>query len=135
LYKFRVMVVNHSGSPWTVKNDARFTFVGKILNHTHLNEIPQLFNILRGDMSFIGPRPESKDLVKIYQQLPYYDLRHVIKPGLSGWAQINYKPSVSLEEAYEKLGYDIYYIKNRSFLLDFVIILKTIRYVFTSHRS
>ncbi len=135
LYKFRIMVLNHSGSPWTEKNDKRFTFVGKILNYTHLNEIPQLWNILKGDMSFIGPRPESKELVNIYQQLPYYELRNIIKPGLSGWAQINYKPSASLEEAYEKLRYDIYYVKNRSFLLDFIILFKTIKYVFASYRK
>lgn len=134
LYKFRIMVANHSGSPWTAKNDDRLTFVGKILNYTHLNEIPQLFNILKGDMSFIGPRPESSDLVKVYHQLPYYDLRHIIKPGVSGWAQINYKPSTSLEEAYEKLCYDIFYVKNRSLFLDAVIIFKTIKYIFTSLR-
>ncbi len=133
LYKFRVMVANHSGSPWTEKHDKRFTFVGKILNFSHLNEIPQLWNIIKGDMSFTGPRPESKELVNVYQQLPYYDLRHIIKPGISGWAQINYKASVSLEEAYEKLCYDIYYVKNRSVILDLIIILKTVRYIFFSH--
>lgn len=133
LYKFRIMIANHSGVPWTSENDDRLTFVGKFLNRTHLNEVPQLWNILKGDMSFIGPRPESRDLVNIYKQLPYYDLRHIVKPGLSGWAQINYKPSASLEEAYEKLCYDIYYIKNRSFFLDFIIIFKTIKYLFTSY--
>ncbi len=132
LYKFRIMIINHNGSLVTVKNDARLTFVGKILNHTHLNEIPQLFNILKGDMSFIGPRPETSKLVEIYQQLPRYDLRHTIKPGLTGWAQVNYKPSASLEEAGEKLQYDIYYIKNRSLILDFLILLKTIKYLFIS---
>ncbi len=135
LYKFRIMVVNHNGSPWTVKNDPRLTPVGKILNFTHLNEFPQLVNVLIGDISFIGPRPESAELAREYQKLPYYEMRHLIKPGISGWAQINYKPSMSLEEAREKLCYDIYYIKNRSMFLDLMIILKTIKYVFTSHRE
>lgn len=132
LYKFRIMIANHNGPLVTSKNDARFTFIGKILNYTHLNEIPQLFNILKGNMSFIGPRPESAKLVEIYKQLPYYDLRHIIKPGLTGWAQVNYKASTSLDEAKEKLRYDIYYIKNRSIALDFIILLKTIKYFFTS---
>ena len=114
LYKFRIMIANHNGPLVTEKNDPRLTFIGKIIDYTHLNEIPQLFNILKGDMSFIGPRPESSKLVEIYKKLPYYEIRHIIKPGLTGWAQVNYKPSASLEEAFEKLQYDIYYIKNRS---------------------
>ncbi|MEK7553626.1 MAG: sugar transferase [Patescibacteria group bacterium] len=133
LYKFRIMIANHNGPLVTEKNDPRLTFIGKIIDYTHLNEIPQLFNILKGDMSFIGPRPESSKLVEIYKKLPYYEIRHIIKPGLTGWAQVNYKPSASLEEAFEKLQYDIYYIKNRSLVLDFLILLKTIRYLFISH--
>ena len=132
LYKFRSMVVNHSGPAFTTKNDNRITAVGKIIRYTHLDEIPQLLNILKGNISFIGPRAEASKLVENYKQLPYYDLRHIIKPGLTGWAQVNYKPSASLEEAKEKLRYDIYYIKNRSFALDFFILLKTVRYLFIS---
>lgn len=132
LYKFRSMIADHSGPAATAKNDARITPVGKFSRYTHLDEIPQLFNILKGNISFIGPRAEADQLVEIYSQLPYYDLRHIIKPGLTGWAQVNYKPSATLEEANEKLKYDIYYIKNRSLSLDFFILLKTIKYLFTS---
>lgn len=134
LFKFRTMMVDQSGPLWTTKNDRRLTFVGKFLRYTHLDEIPQLYNILRGDISFIGPRPERRELVEFYKQLSYYEIRHIIKPGLTGWAQLNYKPSASLEEAKEKLQYDIYYIKNRSFVLDFLIILKTIKYLFFSNQ-
>ncbi len=134
LYKFRTMIINHNGPLWTTKNDKRLTFIGKIIRYTHLDELPQLLNILKGDISFIGPRPERSELVQMYKKLPYYEIRHIIKPGLTGWAQLNYKPSASLEEAYEKLQYDVYYIKNRSLLLDFLIVLKTIRYFFISHQ-
>ena len=134
LYKFRTMKINHNGPLWTVGNDKRLTFIGKIIRYTHLDELPQLINILKGDISFIGPRPERSELVQMYKKLPYYEIRHIIKPGLTGWAQLNYKPSASLEEAYEKLQYDVYYIKNRSLLLDFFIVLKTIRYFFISHQ-
>jgi exopolysaccharide biosynthesis polyprenyl glycosylphosphotransferase len=134
LFKFRTMKSNVAGPLATEKNDRRITAVGKILRFTHLDELPQLWNILKGDISFIGPRPESSELVEIYKKLPYYEIRHIIKPGLTGWAQVNYKPSASLEEAREKLKYDIYYIKNRSFILDLLIFIKTIRYLFTPHQ-
>jgi exopolysaccharide biosynthesis polyprenyl glycosylphosphotransferase len=133
LFKFRTMKSNVAGPLATEKNDRRITAVGKILRFTHLDELPQLWNILKGDIFFIGPRPESSELVEIYKKLPYYEIRHIIKPGLTGWAQVNYKPSASLEEAREKLKYDIYYIKNRSPLLDLLILIKTIRYLFISH--
>ncbi|HDH31171.1 MAG TPA: exopolysaccharide biosynthesis polyprenyl glycosylphosphotransferase [Candidatus Wolfebacteria bacterium] len=133
LYKFRTMRTNQDGPLWTAKDDKRLTFIGKILRHTHLDEFSQFYNIIKGDISFIGPRAERSELVEQYQKLPYYDMRHIIKPGLTGWAQVNYQPSVSLEEAFEKLQYDIYYIKNRSLFLDFLIILKTIKYLFTSN--
>ena len=133
IYKFRSMRVNHNGPFWTTKDDKRRTPVGKIIRYTHLDEIPQLINILKGNISFIGPRPEKKELAELYQQLPYYEIRHIIKPGLTGWAQLNYKPSASVEEAEEKLRYDIYYIKNRSLILDALILLKTIRYLFISN--
>ncbi len=133
LYKFGVMKED-KGPLATAENDRRLTALGKILNRTHLNETPQLYNIFKGDISFVGPRAESRDLVKIYQQLPYYEIRHIIKPGLTGWAQLNYKPSTSIEEAKEKLEYDLFYIKNRNLILDFMILLKTIRYLFISHK-
>ncbi len=133
LYKFRTMKKDSGGALWTEKNDTRITAVGKILRFTHLDELPQLWNILKGDISFTGPRPERTELAEQYKRFPYYDVRHIVKPGLTGWAQINFRPSASFEEAYEKLTYDIYYVKNRSLFLDLLIILRTIRYIFTSH--
>ncbi len=133
LYKFRTMKKDAEGPLWTEKKDARITAVGKILRFTHLDELPQLWNIFRGDISFTGPRPERIELAEQYRRFPYYDVRHIVKPGLTGWAQINFRPSASFEEAYEKLTYDIYYVKNRSLFLDLLIILRTIRYVFISH--
>ena len=133
LYKFGTMQVDE-GPLWTTENDKRLTWFGKILRYSHLDEIPQLYNILKGDISFIGPRAERRELVELYKQLPYYEIRHIIKPGLTGWAQLNYKPSASLEEAREKLQYDIYYIKNRSLVLDLLILLRTVRYLFISPR-
>jgi exopolysaccharide biosynthesis polyprenyl glycosylphosphotransferase len=135
LYKFRTMKANHQGPLWTTEGDKRLTFVGKILRYAHLDEIPQLLNILKGDVSFIGPRPERKELVELYSRLPYYEIRHIIKPGLTGWAQVNYKASASVEEAEEKLRYDIYYIKNRSLILDLLILIKTVRYFFVKHET
>lgn len=131
LYKFRTMRDGSEGPLWTEKNDKRITWIGKILRRTHLDELPQFFNILKGDLSLIGPRAEAIELVKKYSEIPYYDIRHIIKPGLTGWAQLNFKQSTSLEEAKEKLCYDIYYIKNRSIFLDLLIAFKTIRYFFT----
>ncbi|MFA5797900.1 MAG: sugar transferase, partial [Candidatus Woesearchaeota archaeon] len=133
LYKFRTMKKNSGGALWTEKNDTRITAIGKILRFTHLDELPQLWNILKGDISFTGPRPERTELAEQYRKFSYYDVRHMVKPGLTGWAQINFRPSASFEEAYEKLTYDIYYVKNRSLFLDLLIILRTIRYIFTSH--
>ncbi len=132
LYKLRTM---RSGAGkeeplWTEENDKRITKPGKILRRLYLDELPQLYNILKGELSFIGPRAERTELVGLYEQLPYYNLRHLIKPGVSGWAQLNYKPSASLEEAFEKLKYDIYYLKNRSLILDLIIFFKTIRLFF-----
>jgi exopolysaccharide biosynthesis polyprenyl glycosylphosphotransferase len=133
IYKFRTMNVTDEGPLWTEKDDKRITAVGKFLRHTHLDEIPQLWNIIRGDISFTGPRPEHIRLAEQFKQLPHYEIRHIVKPGLTGWAQINYRPSASLEEAKEKLCYDLFYIKNRSFLLDLRIIVRTLKYLFASH--
>ena len=131
LYKFRTMRVEIEGPLWTIENDKRLTPIGKILRFSHLDELPQLWNILKGDIAFVGPRAERIELVEKYKKLPYYEIRHIIKPGFTGWAQIYYRPSASLEEAFEKLKYDIYYIKNRSLFLDVLVIFKTIRDVFT----
>jgi lipopolysaccharide/colanic/teichoic acid biosynthesis glycosyltransferase len=131
-YKFRSMTYTKAGFLWTDRDDSRITELGKILRQTHLDELPQLFNVLKGEMSLIGPRPERTELVEIYKQLPNYQIRHSVKPGISGWAQLNFKPSTSLEEAREKLKYDIYYIENQSFAFDLLIFLKTIKYLITS---
>jgi lipopolysaccharide/colanic/teichoic acid biosynthesis glycosyltransferase len=108
------------------------TRVGKFLRTTRIDELPQLWNVFRGDLSLIGPRPELPELVKLYEkEIPYYNIRHLLKPGLSGWAQLyhknhpHYRPDVS--ETRVKLSYDLYYIKNRSLLLDLKIALKTIK--------
>lgn len=130
LYKFRTMKTDQAGPLWTEMNDSRVTIIGKFLRHTHLDEIPQLWNVLKGEISFIGPRPERTKLVEIYKEIPYYEIRHIIKPGIIGWAQLNYPASTTVEEAKNKFEYDLYYIKNRSLILDLFIILKTIRKFF-----
>jgi exopolysaccharide biosynthesis polyprenyl glycosylphosphotransferase len=130
LYKFRIMKIGEAGPLWTTKDDKRLTPIGKILRLTHLDEIPQFYNIIKGDIAFVGPRAERIELVEQYKKLPYYEIRHIIKPGFTGWAQVNYRPSASLEEAFEKLKHDIYYIKNRSLFLDIIIFIKTIRLLF-----
>lgn len=135
LYKFRTMRINHDGPLWTEQNDSRLTILGRSLRFTHLDELPQLYNVIRGDISFVGPRPERRELVEQYSKLPYYEMRHTIKPGLTGWAQINFGPSASLEEALEKLKYDIYYIKNRSLALDFLIVLKTLKMFLFNYKN
>ena len=133
LFKFRTMRpdAEKNGPQWASENDSRITPFGKILRRTHLDELPQLFNILKGDLSFVGPRPERPEFVeKLKEQIPYYEIRHIIKPGLTGWAQINYRYGASVKDAYEKLQYEIYYLKNRSLILDLLIILKTVRLFF-----
>ncbi len=130
LWKFRSMFPN-PGEKWTRKNDKRITRIGKILRKTHIDELPQIINIIKGDISFVGPRPEIVSIVnKIQKRIPYYELRHIVKPGITGWAQIKYKYSRTLAESREKLQYDLYYIKNRNLLLDIEIVLKTIQIIF-----
>ncbi|MGE3175467.1 MAG: TIGR03013 family XrtA/PEP-CTERM system glycosyltransferase [Planctomycetota bacterium] len=128
--KFRTMRVDaekESGPVWASKNDDRITFVGKFLRLTRIDEIPQFLNILTGHMSFVGPRPERPHFVEqLTQALPFYPLRHTIKPGLTGWAQVCHPYGASVEDATEKLRYDLYYIKNVSLLFDLNIILRTI---------
>ena len=116
---------------WREKDPGQITRVGKILRKYYLDEIPQFFHILKGDISFVGPRPEWIELAKIFEkEIPFYSLRYLAKPGFTGWAQLNFPPSTSIQEAKEKFQYDLYYIKNRSFFLDLEIILKTIRLIF-----
>ncbi len=133
LYKFRTMKVDaeKNGAQWANKDDPRATPIGRFLRRTHLDELPQLLNIIKGDISFVGPRPERPEFVnQLKKEIPYYEIRHLIKPGLTGWAQINYRYGASIKETSEKLSYDIYYIKNRSLILDLLIIIKTIRLFF-----
>jgi exopolysaccharide biosynthesis polyprenyl glycosylphosphotransferase len=130
LYKFRTMktIENQNNEIWRRNDEKEVTRTGKILRKLHLDEIPQFFNIFKGDLSFVGPRPEWIKLVKTFEkEIPFYCLRHTIKPGATGWAQIHYPASASVEEAKEKFKYDLYYIKNRSCLMDLSIILKTFK--------
>ena len=129
IYKFRSMVIEAEKdgiARWAAKNDARVTRVGAILRKFRLDELPQLYNVLRGDMSFVGPRPERPEFVeRLSEKIPYYNERHRVKPGLSGWAQIRYPYGASEEDGFEKLQYDLYYVKNCSILLDMLVLLQT----------
>ncbi|HXK41170.1 MAG TPA: sugar transferase [Candidatus Paceibacterota bacterium] len=131
ILKFRTMrrdAEKETGAVWTTENDPRITRVGNFLRKTRLDEFPQVWNILRGEMSFVGPRAERPEFHELLQKdVPFYEERYLIKPGLTGWAQINFHYGSSVKDAAEKLKYDLYYIKNRSLLLDLGIILKTIR--------
>jgi len=131
LFKFRTMSVGaDTAGPWTLKNDPRVFPFGRFLRLTRLDELPQLINVLKGDMSFVGPRPESLVLVKMYKrEIPYYNLRSAVRPGLTGWAQVNYPYGSSVRDAVEKLKYDLHYIQHLSLLLDVQIVLKTFRTV------
>ena len=112
---------------WAKKDDARITRMGRFMRRTRLDEIPQLFNVLRGEMSLIGPRPERPEFVsRLEQEIPFYRTRLTVKPGLTGWAQVNYDYGRNVVDALEKLRYDLYYIKHQSLHLDIIILLKTI---------
>ena len=131
LLKFRTMSVGaEAEGPWTMKNDPRVFPFGRFLRLTRLDELPQLVNVLKGDMSFVGPRPESIVLVNLYNsEIPYYNLRSAVRPGLTGWAQVNYPYGSSVEDAVEKLKYDLHYIQHLSLLFDVQIVLRTFRTV------
>lgn len=132
LYKFRSMRqdAEANGLQFTQKNDQRITKIGKFLRVTHLDELPQIWNVLRGDMSLIGPRPERPEfVVQLTEQMPFYALRHLTRPGVSGWAQVSFPYASSFEDNLKKLQYDLYYIKHRSLMLDLAILLKTVRIV------
>ena len=118
---------------WAAKNDSRITRIGSILRKGRLDELPQLFNVLKGDMSFVGPRPERPEFVaKLAEKIPYYDERHRVKPGLTGWAQIRFPYGSSEKDGLEKLQYDLYYVKNYSVFLDMLILLQTAEVVMLS---
>ena len=130
VYKFRTMYIDaeKEGPKWTSINDPRITPFGNFLRRTRLDELPQIYNVLLGQMSFIGPRPERPEFVKnLEKEIPYYDLRHLVKPGITGWAQVMYDYGSSTQDAREKLQYDLFYIKNQSILLDSIILLKTLK--------
>lgn len=129
-FKFRTMRQDSEakGAVWASKNDPRITPVGGFMRKTRLDEIPQLWNVLRGDMAFVGPRPERPEFVQwLSKEIPYYDLRHMITPGITGWAQVRYRYGASLEETKRKLEYDLYYLKHLSIGLDLLIMFETIK--------
>jgi sugar transferase (PEP-CTERM system associated) len=132
-YKFRTMRVDaeaDTGATWAADDDPRITRVGRFLRTTRLDEIPQLWCVLKGDMHFVGPRPERPEFVEwLIREIPYYGVRHVVRPGITGWAQVQYKYGNTLEDAREKLQYDLFYIKNASVGLDFWIVFQTIKIV------
>jgi len=133
LYKFRTMrqdAEKGTGAVWSTENDPRITKVGAFLRKSRIDEFPQFYNVLRGDMSFVGPRPERPEFVeKMKVVIPYYSKRHFVKPGLTGWAQVCYPYGSTVEDAVEKLRYDLYYTKNLSPFLDLLIVLETIKVV------
>ncbi len=129
IFKFRSMKVDSEiqGAVWASENDIRITRIGKLLRFLRIDELPQLLNVFQGEMSLIGPRPERPEFVKELEiGIPYYHIRHTVRPGITGWAQVNYPYGASQKDALNKLEYDLFYIKNMSLLLDFKIILKTI---------
>ncbi len=138
IYKLRSMRKNaeKDGIKWSSHNDERITKIGKILRKTRIDEIPQLLSVLKGDMSLIGPRPERPEIEELLtKKIPNYQLRYLVRPGLSGWAQVNYPYGASIEDTKMKFSYDIYYIKNFSNLFDLLILLETIRLVFNLRGS
>ena len=115
------------GAKWASAADSRITTIGKILRKTRIDEIPQFWNVLKGEMSLVGPRPERPEFVELLRrEIPFYVQRHLVKPGLTGWAQINYPYGASVEDARNKLTYDLYYVKHSSLTLDFQILLRTV---------
>jgi sugar transferase (PEP-CTERM system associated) len=137
IFKFRSMRADaeRDGNPqWAAKGDPRVTRVGAIIRKLRIDELAQILNVLRGDMSFVGPRPERPYFVaSLTEAIPYYAERHWVRPGITGWAQINYPYGASNEDARRKLAFDLYYIKNRSIFLDFLILLQTARVIFWNH--
>ena len=133
LMKFRSMRADAeklTGAGWATEDDPRITKVGRFIRKTRLDELPQLFNVLRGQMSLVGPRPERDPFVQdLAARIPYYHQRHIVKPGLTGWAQINYPYGNTMEDALHKLQYDLFYIKNHSVLFDLSILFSTIKTV------
>jgi sugar transferase (PEP-CTERM system associated) len=136
VYKFRSMTADaeaKTGAVWAARNDPRVTAVGRVIRKIRFDELPQLFNVLKGEMSLVGPRPERPEFVEsLAEQIPYYRHRHAVKPGITGWAQINYKYGDTIEDTITKLEYDLYYIKNMSFSLDLYIMFHTVKTMLVS---
>jgi sugar transferase (PEP-CTERM system associated) len=132
-HKFRSMVDDaekDTGPVWADDDDSRITRVGRVIRKLRMDEIPQLWNVLKGEMSFVGPRPEREYFVKeLDQVIPYYGIRFTVKPGITGWAQVSYGYGASVEDAVKKLDYDLFYIKNMSIFMDLMIVLRTIKIV------
>jgi lipopolysaccharide/colanic/teichoic acid biosynthesis glycosyltransferase len=136
LYKLRTMRPGPSGSEWERDNLGRLTRVGRWLRRYHLDELPQLWNILRGDMNLVGPRPHPLVNAEMFhRRIPYYELRSLVRPGLTGWAQVRYRYANCLEEETEKMGYDLYYIRHRSLWLDLRVLPATVAAAFGHRRS
>jgi sugar transferase (PEP-CTERM system associated) len=136
IIKFRSMVADaeKNGAVWASQNDSRVTLVGKFIRKVRIDELPQLINVLRGEMTLIGPRPERPEFVEeLKKKIPYYSLRHMVKPGVSGWAQINYPYGASVEDALQKLEYDLYYMRHLTMSMDVIILLRTIRTMLFGH--
>jgi len=132
IYKFRTMRqdAEEDGPVWAIKNDPRVTPLGRFMRITRLDEIPQLWNVLRGEMAFVGPRPERPEFVEwLTKEIPFYELRHMVRPGITGWAQVRYQYGASLEETRRKLEYDLYYVKHMSLGLDLLIMFETIKII------
>ncbi|HUW38642.1 MAG TPA: TIGR03013 family XrtA/PEP-CTERM system glycosyltransferase [Rhodocyclaceae bacterium] len=135
VFKFRSMRTDAEadGVPrWANANDSRITRIGHFIRRTRIDELPQIFNVFKGDMSFVGPRPERPYFVdQLAEQIPYYSARHSIKPGITGWAQVSYRYGSSVEDAIHKLQFDLYYVKNHTIFLDLLILIKTVKVVFS----
>jgi len=133
IYKLRSMrqdAERGGRAVWAKANDSRVTKVGAFIRNTRLDEIPQLWNVLKGEMSFVGPRPERPEFVdQLNSEIPFYVHRHAVKPGLMGWAQLNYPYGASVEDAKGKLEYDLYYTKNQSVIMDLLIMIQTVEVV------
>ena len=138
LYKFRSMIdkAEEDEAVWADENDKRITLVGKILRKLHLDELPQFWNVIKGEMSLVGPRPERPEFVEeLNKKIPYYSLRHFMKPGITGWAQVNYPYASSLKDSQEKMEYDLYYVYHMNLLFDVRILLKTAQKILLGKRE
>jgi lipopolysaccharide/colanic/teichoic acid biosynthesis glycosyltransferase len=128
IIKFRTMTPGNAPTTWTSEDDPRITSVGKLLRVTHLDELPQAINVLRGELSLVGPRPEQPQYVaELSEKLPYYHLRHTVRPGITGWAQVKYPYGASEQDALEKLQFEFYYLRHQSLGLDSRILVRTLR--------